>query len=94
MGLPVLVPKAELGVVRRPGRVVIHDLDRLGGPPLVLTGTAEEIWELLDGRPVEDVVAALAVVHAVTPESIRPDVETFLADLRSRDIVRPVGSKA
>ena len=94
MGLPVLVPKAELGVVRREGRVVVQDLDRLGDPPLVLAGTAAEIWELLDGRSADAVVAALAGVHDVAPEAIRPDVEEFLEDLRARDIVRAVGSSA
>jgi hypothetical protein len=85
-----LLPKAELGVVRREGRVVVQDLDRLGDPPLVLTGSAEEIWQLLDGRSVEEVVAALVAVHAVEADVIRPDVEAFLDDLRARDIVRPV----
>lgn len=85
-----LVPKAELGVVRREGRVVVQDLERLAEPPLVLTGSAEEIWGLLDGRSVDEVVAALAVVHEVEPDVIRTDVVAFLDDLRARDIVRPV----
>lgn len=94
MAPPVLLPKAELGVVRREGRVVIQDLDRLAEPPLVLSGSAEEIWSLLDGRSIEQIVAALAAVHEVGAEAIRADVEAFLQDLQERDIVRAVGSPA
>lgn len=86
-------PKAELGVVRREGRVVVQDLDRLSEPPLVLIGSAAEIWSLLDGRPVAEIVDALAAVHGTEPEAIRADVEAFVEDLLARDIVRPVGSK-
>lgn len=87
-------PKAELAVVLREGRVVIQDLDRLGEPPLVLVGSAAEIWSVLDGRPLDDVVATLAAVHGVEPEAIRADVEAFVQDLVDRDIVRPVGSES
>lgn len=90
--MPVVGPKAELGVVRRAGRVVLQDLDRLEEAPLVLTGTAEEIWQLLDGRSVADVVAALAAVHEVDADVIRPDVVAFLDDLRARDVVRALPS--
>ena len=44
--------------------------------------------------PSTILVAALAGVHDVAPEAIRPDVEEFLEDLRARDIVRAVGSSA
>lgn len=94
MAHPVLLPKDELGVVRREGRVVIQDLERLDEPPVVLTGSAEEIWSLLDGRSVGEIVDALVAVHEVDAAQIRADVVAFLRDLQGRDIVRAVGSPA
>lgn len=81
-------PKEELAVVLGEDRVVLQDLERLTDPPLVLEGTAAEIWRLLDGRSVDDIVAALVVVHGEPAAVIAPGVLAFLEDLAARDLVR------
>lgn len=39
-----------------------------------LNGSASAIWLLLDGRPVDDLVRALAAATGVSPDELRPDV--------------------
>lgn len=47
-----------------------------------LTGTAAAVWELLDGRPEhESTVAELADRFSASPDEVRADLDTFIAEL-------------
>jgi hypothetical protein len=46
-----------------------------------LNGPACAIWMLLDGRPVDDVVAALSGTTGLSPDDLRRDVHDAIAEL-------------
>lgn len=54
----------------------------------VLNEVSGEIWKLLtEGREPEQIVSALAEDYDAPEETIRADVEEFLAELVKRDIL-------
>lgn len=76
------------------GRSALLDLDHLDRPPVVLEGSAAEIWQRIDGvRDEEAIVADLVELYAEKPETIRPSVEQFLSDLAARDLVELVSDE-
>ena len=65
------------------GEVVLLNLD--DGAFFSLTGTAAEIWSLIDGaRNREAVIAELAARHNADPAAVTADLDPFLADLQAR----------
>ncbi len=62
------------------GEVVLLNL--ADGTFFSLTGTAADIWPLIDGSRTRDTLLTdLAAIHAAAPEDIAPDLDAFLADL-------------
>lgn len=48
----------------------------------VINASAARVWRLLDGRPLDDVVAAFAAQHDRDPDQVRSDVERVVAGFR------------
>lgn len=62
------------------GEIVLLNLSN--GTFFSLTGTAAEIWPLLDGaRTRDELLDELAEVHGETAAAIAEDVDAFLAQL-------------
>ena len=56
---------------------------------LVLSPTAADIWQLIDGEAsVDDISATLAVAYAADPTVVRSDVLRTVADLRDRGFLQ------
>ena len=64
---------------------ILHD--REGGRVHVVNGSAARLWELCDGRPVDEIVAALAASYGAPPDAVRADVERAVAALRSLGVL-------
>ena len=57
------------------------------GPRFELTGTAREVWDLIDGeRDRDSIVRQLERMHGENP-AIATDTDAFLADLRQAGLV-------
>ncbi len=54
-----------------------------------LNETGKDVWRLLDGRTVDEVVDALLAEYGAPREEIDRDVRGLLEELLSRGIVRP-----
>jgi Coenzyme PQQ synthesis protein D (PqqD) len=68
------------------GEVVLLNLD--DGTFFSLTGTAAEIWPLIDGiRDRDALLADLAEVFGVAPEMIMGELDAFLAELAGAGFV-------
>jgi len=66
--------------------VVVMQLD--SGEFFSLTGTARDIWLLIDGRrSAAEIVATLAAVFACTESEIAGDVADFLAQMTEAQLV-------
>jgi PqqD family protein of HPr-rel-A system len=64
---------------------ILHD--RGGGRVHVVNGSAARLWELCDGRTVDEIVAAFAASYGAPPDAVRADVETAVASLRSLGVL-------
>lgn len=79
----------DLALIESPGRVVVLDLTRLDRPPVVLEGTAAEIWHAVDGvRDDEAICTDLAASYEMLPEQIRADVLACLTQLTDLGLVQ------
>ena len=78
----------NLAIVDTGDRVVLLHLGRLkDGGPLVLTGSAAEIWRAIDGESdTEGIVARVAAKFSVAASEIRDQVQAFLAQLAERGL--------
>jgi len=54
-----------------------------------LNETGRDVWRLLDGRTLDEVVEALTVDYDASREEIDRDVRGLLEELLRRDIIRP-----
>jgi hypothetical protein len=74
-----VVSRARTDVtLQRVGReAILHDA--ANGQAHVINATAARIWELLDGRPMDDLVVAFAEPYGRSPDELRPDVERVVA---------------
>lgn len=78
----------HIAYVDREGRSALINLSRTSEMPLVLEGSAAEVWQRIDGvRPVDDVIAELMTIYDEPESTIRPAVESFVADLARRDLI-------
>lgn len=70
-------------------RIVLVDLiGDQAGKPLAFDVSASVIWRAIDdGKPVLDIVSAVAAEFAVFPGSIRLDVEDFLILLARQGLI-------
>lgn len=56
-----------------------------------LNATAAAVWEALESpRSIDELVEAVCARFDTTPQVARPDVESFLGELRERDLVTEV----
>ena len=70
---------------------VEKDLDRLDRPPIVLEGSAAEIWQRIDGvRAHGAIVAELVDFYGEEPDVIAPAVAAFLSDLAEQNLIEKV----
>jgi pyrroloquinoline quinone biosynthesis protein D len=68
------------------GRVALLHLD--APQPVILTGPAEAIWQLIDGRRDEaEVIAELQAQFQDTAGQLAGQVETFLANLEAQRLI-------
>jgi PqqD family protein of HPr-rel-A system len=64
--------------LQRVGReAILHDGQN--GQAHVINGSAAQLWELCDGRPFDELVAAFAAVYGREPETVAEDVRKTLA---------------
>jgi PqqD family protein of HPr-rel-A system len=80
---PLTVPAVARPDVRlqRVGReAILHDART--GQAHVINASAARVWELCDGRPLDDLVAAFAEPYNMPPEAVRGDVEQVLDGFR------------
>ena len=75
----VIARRADVLWRGAPGYLVVATLD---DEVIEAAGPAPEIWRAIDPpTSVGDLIAGLAEAHALTPEQIRQDVTSFLAEL-------------
>lgn len=82
---------ADPGAVRTVGRTdvtlqgvgreaILHDAR--SGQAHVINASAARVWELSDGRPMDELLTAFAEPYGLAPEAVRADVERVLAGFR------------
>jgi len=64
---------------------ILHDRD--GGRVHVVNGSAARLWELCDGRTVDEIVAAFAASYGSPPDAVRGDVQSALTALRALGVL-------
>ena len=72
-------PRARPDVtLQRVGKeAILHD--GRNGQAHVINATAAQLWELCDGRPLDDLVAAFAALYGREPQTVAEDVRRTLA---------------
>jgi PqqD family protein of HPr-rel-A system len=84
---PALVRNPEVTLERVGREAILHD--RTSGRVHVVNGSAARLWELLDGEPaVDDLAAAFAASYGLPVGVVRPDVEEILAAFRDLSLLR------
>ena len=78
----------NLAIVDTGDRVVLLHLGRLtDGGPVVLTGSALEIWRAIDGEcDTDGIVSRVAARFSVEAAQVREHVHAFLAQLAERGL--------
>jgi hypothetical protein len=85
----------DLAVVDRGDRVVILNLGRLSSAPVVLKGTAAEVWRLIDDATSETrLLGAVARTFDVHPGLVRDDVRDFLRHLSDLGLITRSGESS
>ena len=59
-----------------------------GGSMLSLNELGIELWEMCDGRTVDELVAALMPEFDVAEDVLRTDIQAFLASLLQKGFIR------
>ena len=66
--------------------ILLVDLD--GGELFSLSGTAREIWRLIDGeRTLDEIVDSVADGYSIETRQVRRDIEQFLGQLEAAALV-------
>ena len=66
--------------------ILLVDLD--GGELFSLSGTAREIWRLIDGkRALDEIADTVARDYSVEEKQLQRDIERFVAQLRDAALV-------
>ena len=71
--------RADVTLQRVGGDAILHDAR--GGQAHVINEAAARVWELADGRPVEELVAAFAAPYDLPPMAVHADVVELLVQL-------------
>lgn len=79
---PVVVGPTRPDVtLQRVGReAILHDA--AAGKAHVINASAARVWELCDGRSLDDLVRTFAEPYGRTPDEVRPDVERVIEGFR------------
>ena len=86
-------PRARSDVtLQRVGReAILHD--SASGQAHVINDSAARVWELADGRPMDELLAAFAAPYdGVGPDDVRGDVEAVLAGFARLGLVELDGA--
>lgn len=76
--------------LQRVGReAILHDA--LSGQAHVINASAARVWELCDGRPLDDLLIAFAEPYNLAPEAVRADVERVLAGFQRLGLLKTSG---
>ena len=87
MNMPVAKATGRFSETVIDEEVVVMSLDN--GDFFSLTGTAREIWDLIDGTRSRDrLIGELSQRHAVDPATVAADVDAFLDQLAAAGLVR------
>lgn len=79
---PVRVGQTRPDVtLQRVGReAILHDA--AAGRAHVINASAARVWELCDGRSMDDLVRTFAEPYGRMPDEVRPDVERVIEGFR------------
>lgn len=80
---PIARPDVTLQQVGR--EAILHD--GVNGKAHVINGSAARLWELCDGRSLDDLVTAFAGLYGREPETVADDVQRTLAGFRSMSLL-------
>ena len=64
---------------------ILHDRER--GRVHVVNGSTARLWELCDGRALDEIVVAFAASYGAPPDAVRADVEGVFATFRDLGVV-------
>jgi PqqD family protein of HPr-rel-A system len=80
-------PIARLDVIlQRVGReAILHD-DAFGKAH-VINGSAAQLWELCDGRPLDELLTAFADLYGRSPDTVADDVRRTLERFRAMGLL-------
>lgn len=70
--------RAQPGVTlqRAGAEAILHD--RVGGQAHVINATAAHIWELADGRTIDELAEAVAIAYDQPTARVEPDVQQIV----------------
>jgi coenzyme PQQ synthesis protein D (PqqD) len=92
-------PRTAGGVARedvtlqRVGREsILHDAR--SGQAHVINASAARVWELCDGRPIDELLVAFAEPYGLAPEAVRADVQRVLAGFQELNLLTVPGPTA
>jgi len=87
--------RESIAVVEEPDRAVILDLEGPTATPLLLEGSAFDIWNEIDGdSDTADIVLQLSRRLGIDPDQIQADVESFLLGLEMEHLISRTGQLA
>ncbi|MFB2599463.1 PqqD family protein [Herbiconiux sp. P17] len=66
----------------------VLDLASHSAQPVLLDGTAQDVWKLVDGRTFDEIVGTLASQYGVPATEIDVPVSEFLAQLLELGLIR------
>jgi len=74
------IARADVTLQRVGREAILHDAR--SGQAHVINASAARVWELCDGRPMDELLSAFAEPYDMTPDAVRADVERVLANFR------------
>jgi PqqD family protein of HPr-rel-A system len=79
------IARADVTLQRVGKEAILHDAR--SGQAHVINASAARVWELCDGRPMDELLSAFAEPYGLTPEAVRADVERVLASFRELSLL-------
>lgn len=74
------IARSEVSLQQVGREAILHDTRTAQAH--VINAAAARVWELCDGRPMDDLLLAFAEPYGLTPEAVRGDVDRVLASFR------------
>ena len=79
------VVRADVTLQRVGREAILHD--GRNGKAHVINGSAAQLWELCDGRPFDELVAAFAALYGREPETVAEDVRKTLTNFQAMGLL-------